>query len=131
MTPDELMARFDGFVLTGGRPNVHPEEYGEEETEAHGAFDCARDQLTLPLIRAMQVGDAGQQNLIRDAIENGTAENFDDIRQMIESTGALQYTIDQAHAQAAAAKQSIAELDDGEYRQALMFLADYAVERRF
>ncbi len=93
--------------------------------------DLAEGKPTLPLIRAMQVGDAGQQNLIRDAIENGTAENFDDIRQMIESTGALQYTIDQAHAQAAAAKQSIAELDDGEYRQALMFLADYAVERRF
>ncbi|WP_417274254.1 gamma-glutamyl-gamma-aminobutyrate hydrolase family protein [Celeribacter halophilus] len=49
---DELMEVCDGFLFTGGRPNVHPEEYGEKETEAHGAFDRCRDAVTLPLIRA-------------------------------------------------------------------------------
>lgn len=49
---EELLETFDGFLLTGGRPNVHPSEYGEEETPAHGAFDRARDAITLPLIRA-------------------------------------------------------------------------------
>jgi len=48
----ELMQRCDGFLLTGGRPNVHPEEYGEAETEAHGDFDRARDAITLPLVQA-------------------------------------------------------------------------------
>ena len=48
----ELMEACDGFLLTGGRPNVHPEEYGEAPTEAHGAFDRRRDAITLPLIRA-------------------------------------------------------------------------------
>jgi len=48
----DLMATCDGFIFTGGRPNVHPEEYGEVETEAHGTFDRARDGLSLPLIRA-------------------------------------------------------------------------------
>ena len=52
VTVDELLETCDGFLLTGGRPNVHPQEYGEPETEAHGAFDRARDQITLPLIRA-------------------------------------------------------------------------------
>jgi putative glutamine amidotransferase len=49
---EELMTTCDGFVLTGGRPNVHPSEYGETETEAHGAFDRGRDEITLPLVRA-------------------------------------------------------------------------------
>lgn len=49
---EELLDAFDGFLLTGGRPNVHPNEYGEPETEAHGAFDRARDAITLPLVRA-------------------------------------------------------------------------------
>jgi putative glutamine amidotransferase len=31
---------------------VHPSEYGEEETPAHGGFDRCRDAITLPLIRA-------------------------------------------------------------------------------
>lgn len=29
---EELLDLCDGFLLTGGRPNVHPSEYGEEET---------------------------------------------------------------------------------------------------
>ncbi|MFD1509059.1 gamma-glutamyl-gamma-aminobutyrate hydrolase family protein [Lacimonas salitolerans] len=52
MSVAELMDTCDGFLLTGGRPNVHPEEYGHEPTEAHGDFDRARDAITLPLVRA-------------------------------------------------------------------------------
>ena len=48
---EDLKSVCDGFLFTGGRPNVHPEEYGEEETDAHGDFDRERDRLTLPLIR--------------------------------------------------------------------------------
>ena len=49
---EELLSLCDGFLLTGARPNVHPSEYGEDETPAHGAFDRGRDAITLPLIRA-------------------------------------------------------------------------------
>ena len=48
----EIMNVCDGFLLTGGRPNVHAEEYGHEHTDAHGAFDRDRDRVVLPLIRA-------------------------------------------------------------------------------
>ncbi|WP_417270291.1 gamma-glutamyl-gamma-aminobutyrate hydrolase family protein [Celeribacter sp.] len=58
VSTEELMTVCDGFLFTGGRPNVHPEEYGEPETEAHGAFDRCRDAVTLPLIRACV--EAGQ-----------------------------------------------------------------------
>ena len=58
VTVPELMEACDGFLFTGGRPNVHPEEYGEVETAAHGDFDRCRDAVALPLIRACV--DAGQ-----------------------------------------------------------------------
>ena len=48
---EELMETCDGFLLTGGRPNVHPEEYGEPATPAHGDFDRCRDAIALPLVR--------------------------------------------------------------------------------
>lgn len=48
----ELLDICDGFLLTGGRPNVHPEEYGEDPTDAHGTFDRGRDAIALGLIRA-------------------------------------------------------------------------------
>ncbi|MDW3222328.1 MAG: gamma-glutamyl-gamma-aminobutyrate hydrolase family protein [Paracoccaceae bacterium] len=49
---EELLTTCDGFLFTGGRPNVHPEEYGEAATDAHGQFDRARDAIALPLVRA-------------------------------------------------------------------------------
>ncbi len=52
VTVAELLEVCDGFLLTGGRPNVHPSHYGEEPTPAHGEFDQCRDAITLPLVRA-------------------------------------------------------------------------------
>ena len=49
----QLVDLLDGLVLTGARPNVHPSHYGEEETEGHGPFDRGRDDLFLPMTRAM------------------------------------------------------------------------------
>jgi len=53
-----LLDTVDGILLTGARANVHPEEYGEAATEAHGTFDRGRDTVALPLIRALV--DRGQ-----------------------------------------------------------------------
>ena len=50
----ELMLSFDGFLFTGGRPNVHPSYYGCEPTEAHGIFDKNRDEVVIPLIQACE-----------------------------------------------------------------------------
>lgn len=47
----DLLQACDGFVFTGGRPNVHPSHYGVEPTDAYGTFDPDRDAVTLPLIR--------------------------------------------------------------------------------
>jgi putative glutamine amidotransferase len=52
VTVEDLLEHCAGFLFTGGRPNVHPEEYGEKETPAHGEFDRARDSIALGLIRA-------------------------------------------------------------------------------
>lgn len=93
--------------------------------------DLAEGKPTLPLIRAMEVGDDSQKALIREAIKKGKTDHFEAINQVIEDTGALQYTIDQAHAQSDLARQQIDSLNDSEYKRALLFLADYAVDRNF
>ena len=49
---EDLTDALDGIVLTGGRANVHPQFYGEDLTEEHGAMDENRDTVFLPLIRA-------------------------------------------------------------------------------
>ncbi|MEL6584019.1 MAG: gamma-glutamyl-gamma-aminobutyrate hydrolase family protein [Pseudomonadota bacterium] len=57
VTVDDALNICDGFVFPGGRPNVHPEEYGHSPSEKHGEFDRRRDGLALPLIqRAVELG---------------------------------------------------------------------------
>lgn len=73
----EAMSICDGFLLTGARPNVHPSEYGEPETEAHGTFDQIRDAFTLPLVRACV--EAGQPIL-------GVCRGFQEISVAMGST---------------------------------------------
>lgn len=53
LTLPHLMGLLDGLVLTGGRPNVHPHHYGEQDDGRYGSFDEGRSGITLPLIRAM------------------------------------------------------------------------------
>lgn len=48
----DVLAAVDGIVLTGARPNVHPQLYGHEPTEKHGTFDLDRDTVAMGLIRA-------------------------------------------------------------------------------
>jgi len=52
VTVAEILETCDGVLLPGGRPNVHPEQYGETPTEAHGTFNPDRDAVAQPLIRA-------------------------------------------------------------------------------
>ena len=44
-TTNELIDICDGFIFTGGRPNVHPKFYGQKATKEHGEFDLGRDCL--------------------------------------------------------------------------------------
>ena len=49
---DSLVARMDGFILTGGRANVEPHHYDGPEFPADEPIDPGRDALVLPLVRA-------------------------------------------------------------------------------
>ena len=102
-----------------------------EELGKNVGDDLAEGKPTLPLIYAMQQGSDEQAALIRDAIENGGLEHIEAINEIIKETGALEYTFARALSEAGKAKAAIELLPSSNYRQALMFLADYAVERRF
>ncbi len=106
--------------------NADSEELGKNVGD-----DLAEGKPTLPLIYAMQQGNTAQAELIRQSIKQGGLEHIEEITKIIKETGALDYTLDQAQAEADKAKAAITFLPPGDYRQALMFLADYAVERRF
>jgi octaprenyl-diphosphate synthase len=92
--------------------------------------DLAEGKPTLPLIRAMQVGDEVQRNLIRSAIEQGGIEHIRAVQAAIQATGALDYTRAAAEREARAAQAALAALPASPYTEALHALARLAVERR-
>lgn len=93
--------------------------------------DLAEGKPTLPLIYALQRGSAREQLMIRHAIEKGGIDNLEAILGAIQTTGALAYTLSQARAASRKAIASLARLPDSLYKEALVQLAGFAVERRY
>lgn len=93
--------------------------------------DLAEGKPTLPLIHALKHGNAQQQALIRHAIEHGGLDVINEITQIIESTGGLEYTARLARRETDLAIAALEELPDSAYRQALRDLAEFAVSRSY
>ncbi|AFJ03304.1 Polyprenyl synthetase [Methylophaga frappieri] len=93
--------------------------------------DLAEGKPTLPLIYAMRHGDEAQAQLIRMAIEQGDKTHIDQIIDIIQKTGAIDYTAQAARNESEKAKQALAVLPDSDDKSALSALADFAVSRQF
>ena len=92
--------------------------------------DLAEGKATLPLIYAMQKGSDSERAMIRQAIVDGGLDHMDDIQAVIASTGALRYTAMRAQEAADQATSALSGIPDSEYIQALIAIADFAVQRR-
>ena len=91
--------------------------------------DLAEGKATLPVIHAMQHGDATTRARIREAIEQGDTAAMPEIVAAIRACGSLAYSERRARDYAEAAIAALAPLPDNEYVAALRALAHYAVDR--
>ena len=91
--------------------------------------DLAEGKTTLPLIRAMEKGVETERQLIRQAIRKGGLDDLPAILQIVNSSGALEYTMAKAREQAALAAACLDTLPPSDYKKALELLADLAVSR--
>jgi octaprenyl-diphosphate synthase len=91
--------------------------------------DLREGKPTLPLIYLMEHGNAEQRELVRTCIENGDEQHFDQILAAITSSGALDYTRQEAQKAARRATEAVLSLPDSQYKDALLALAAFAVER--
>ncbi|MFC6634547.1 polyprenyl synthetase family protein [Microbulbifer taiwanensis] len=102
----------------------NPEELGKNVGD-----DLAEGKPTLPLIYTMANGTETQATLVREAIEQRSADKLTEIVEAIETCGALEYTMERARAAVNEAKDQLAFLPAGEQKTALQQLATFAVER--
>ena len=101
-----------------------------EELGKNLGDDLAEGKPTLPLIYAMENGSDSERSVIRAAIESNGLEQLDRVQEIIESTGALQYTAMRAQEAADAAIDALAGIPETDHKEALVAIADFAVKRR-
>jgi octaprenyl-diphosphate synthase len=93
--------------------------------------DLAEGKPTLPLIYALEKSKPEQAQSLRHAIEHGGLDSLDHIIAAIRDSGALERTHQRAVAHADAARAALDNLPDSTYREALLTLASYAVNRAY
>ncbi len=101
----------------------------EADTGKHLGDDLAEGKPTLPLIYVMQHGTLEQASCVRRAIEEGGRDDFAAVLAAIHATDALCHARRQAELEAERARAAIQCLKDTNYREALLQLSLFAVER--
>lgn len=91
--------------------------------------DLAEGKATLPLIYARDHGSPEQAAVLRRAIERGGADSLAAVLAAIEETRAVHYVHQRALAYATAAREAVGVLPDSPYRNALVALADFTIQR--
>lgn len=102
-----------------------------DEMGKNAGDDLAEGKPTLPLLYAMWNTDSEEDKaLIRDAIEQSNGlPHLTRIQQIMESTGALDYTRTCANNEVKMAIDSLSIIPDSPYKEALIALAHISVER--
>ncbi|MDD2864292.1 MAG: polyprenyl synthetase family protein [Methylococcales bacterium] len=102
-----------------------------EELGKNLGDDLAEGKPTLPLIYAIQNGTPEEAAIVIAAIKNGNREVFNDVYAVVQRTNAITYTEEQADLQAQKAIDSLAILPESDYKNALILLAKFAVQRSY
>ena len=92
--------------------------------------DLREGKATLPLIAAMQRGNAKQRELVKVAIENGDVTAIDAVVEIVRATGALDVARKAASDEAARAIAAAGLLPDGPHKTCLIQLAAQLLDRQ-
>ncbi|MFL6706854.1 MAG: octaprenyl diphosphate synthase [Massilia sp.] len=103
---------------------------GDADTIGKNVGDDLREgKPTLPLIWLMENGTPEQRELVRNCIEQGDEQHFEAILTAVTTSGALDYTRNAAHVAADRAAAAIADLPESNFKQSLLQLCVFAVDR--
>jgi octaprenyl-diphosphate synthase len=92
--------------------------------------DLADGKATLPLIYALQHGTADQKEQIINSLKQGNLDFLPEILVAVEQTNAIEYTKKIAAQEIDKALSSLEILPQSEYKQALINLAQFALQRK-
>jgi octaprenyl-diphosphate synthase len=91
--------------------------------------DLAEGKPTLPLIHAMKNGSQAQANCIAESIREGDSSRLEEIIGIINECGSITYTQEKAKHHMEQAIEQLKPLDDSIYKNALIELAEFSINR--
>lgn len=128
---EHAMAQYGMFLGTAFQliDDVLDYSAGPEVRGKNIGDDLAEGKPTLPLIHVMRAGTATQATVVRRAIEEGGRADLAKVLEAIESTDAIAYTAQAARMEAERAIAALAPIPNSPYRDALVVLAEFSVNR--
>lgn len=102
-----------------------------EELGKNLGDDLAEGKPTLPLIYAIQHGSEEEAKIISDAIKNSDREAFNTVYSIVKSTHAIDYTESRADEEAQKAIDALSCLPESQFKQAMIQLAKFSVQRNY
>lgn len=100
-----------------------------EEMGKNVGDDLAEGKPTLPLIQAMKVANEEDRQLLRQTIRKGGLDDLAPVLAIVHNSGAIDYTKQQAQAQADKAIAALDTLPASSFKETLTQLAHLAVKR--
>ena len=100
-----------------------------EETGKSLGTDLADGKPTLPLIHAIHHGSPEQGALIREAVTRGRIDSLREVLAAVEAAGAIPYTRALADGYGRAAVTALEGLPESPYKQALLDLTRFCIQR--
>jgi len=91
--------------------------------------DLSEGKMTLPLIHSLSNSSKTTNKKLRDIISNNNIEEIDTVLEIFQETGSIDYTINRAKEISEKAKQSLVNLNESAFKNALSLLCDISVER--
>jgi len=128
---EKSMAKYGRHVGTAFQLIDDVLDYSSSENELGKNIgkDLSQGNPTLPLLYAMWNGDKDQTKIIRESIKNGGLQNIEQIKDAINSTGAISYTEKIANQESELAIDALEGLPSSKYLDALFSLAKFSVTR--
>ncbi|HZP89064.1 MAG TPA: polyprenyl synthetase family protein [Burkholderiales bacterium] len=130
---EDALARYGAHLGTAFQLVDDALDYSGELGEIGKSLgdDLAEGKMTLPLIRALEVGTPGDAAIVRNAIERGHLADFKAVMDVLARTRALDYTRERATRESDAAIACVEVLPDSPDRQTLLELASFAARRSY
>lgn len=103
----------------------------QEELGKNLGDDLAEGKPTLPLIHAIAAGSEQQAEIVRNAIKEGNRDAFNEVYNIVKDTDAIAYTEQRADEEVGKAIAALTPLPDSDFKEAMIQLANFSVQRNY